>query len=67
MLIRYVVNEQLAQAILDYLATRPYCEVFKLVQALQASPQIHGTGLECDKEKPAEKPAKKEKAMLLEQ
>lgn len=64
---RYVVNESLAQSILDYLATRPYCEVYKLVQALQASPQISGTGLECDKEKPAEKPAKKEKTTLMEQ
>ena len=35
------INIEVANGILNYLASRPYCEVFQLIQAIQASsPQI---------------------------
>jgi hypothetical protein len=38
----FLLSEALAQAILDYLASRPYREVFKLVGALQSLPEMLG-------------------------
>jgi len=35
----YVISQELAQALLNYLAQRPYAEVFELVAALQALPE----------------------------
>lgn len=32
---QFSIGEELAQAILSYLATRPYQEVFRLIAALQ--------------------------------
>lgn len=35
----YVISQELAQALLNYLAQRPYAEVFELVAAVQALPE----------------------------
>jgi hypothetical protein len=32
---QFLIDEELAQAILDYLTTKPYCEVYELVRGLQ--------------------------------
>jgi len=32
---KFIIDEELAQAILNYLANRPFIEVYKMVQALQ--------------------------------
>lgn len=37
---RHAISQELAQKILDYLATRPYHEVFQLVAELREAPQI---------------------------
>jgi len=36
----YVISQELAQALLNYLAARPYAEVFELVAAVQALPEV---------------------------
>lgn len=33
---KYLIGEELANAILNYLATKPYIEVAKMMEALQA-------------------------------
>jgi hypothetical protein len=37
---QYKINEQLVNAVLNYLATRPYVEVFQLVEALKKVEKI---------------------------
>ena len=32
----YIISQELAQALLNYIVTKPYAEVFQLVQQLQA-------------------------------
>lgn len=32
---KFVMSQELAQSILDYLASQPYVQVFKLIQAFQ--------------------------------
>ncbi len=32
----YVISQELAQALLNYIVTKPYAEVFQFVQQLQA-------------------------------
>jgi len=36
----YKIKEEVLQAVLNYLATKPYSEVFQLVTALQSSEKI---------------------------
>ena len=38
----YLIDEALAQAILDYLKLQPYVEVYKLIHALQELPPVDG-------------------------
>ena len=38
----YKVDEVLLQAILNYLGTKPYQEVYQLVQAIQACQPVDG-------------------------
>jgi hypothetical protein len=40
----YVISRALAQATVDYLATRPYREVFTLIRGFEALEPTTGTG-----------------------
>lgn len=37
---QYKVNEDLLQATINYLASKPYSETFKIIQALQGSEEV---------------------------
>lgn len=39
----YKINEQLANMILQYLASRPYAEVWQMIQALQSVEKVEET------------------------
>lgn len=39
---KFLINEALAQMILDYLKTRPYVEVYKMVDGLRGLPLAPG-------------------------
>ena len=40
MILEYKIKAELAQAVLNYLATRPYAEVFQLISQLQSLEKI---------------------------
>jgi len=36
----YVIPQELAQRVLDYLVTKPYIEVFKMIRELEGLPRL---------------------------
>ncbi len=39
---QFVISQELAQGVLNYLATQPYAQVFQLIQGLQNLQEVGG-------------------------
>lgn len=40
---QFVISEQLAQGVLNYLATQPYAQVFQMIEAIKSLQEVSPT------------------------